>query len=674
MQNSEATYDLLRNRPPSISDPENSADLEQQGHPVPLPQLRACDGLVGAIVQAAGESFFITTNVDFIPVLPTISGTHELLLYANMRYGVDDPIQWPQQYTAKFPHLVAISREGARPELNAMHWGPKETDFVVGSAITRGIGKLVWTKVSPVCELANALISRCREHQASATPETRSHFARLAPQLIQGLARLQEFPGPFDKLRFVLACVQRTYLELDAVLEYATVYKPRMESLTPTDPTIPVANCVGVFTSSVEVAQQLWGARLPYWLVRPTYVFSEEVILKVVTPEKPPWFMDVLDPSHDDPPVIYTGNGTDAKLAAIQREAAKVAWYRDPFDRPVDQITPLDEVGPSSAGPAISPTVHANRGHRFHPYSKSGGRAVAPQAGSTGGRNKFEALLAAEMPDIIPSWADALRKVDLSRPTRSKRTTDTHYILPEPALLAAPESLERRRMFLHHWLLLRDAFHYMLSSSEPCTLLKAQEWRDILEGLLEQRGNPKSRTGRRSAELSKLLAPLFKACGIAKLEGFPVPRSSIPEYSVEKAKEVLWGLAETNFRFELSSLDARASGRDRWEEVRMCFAGGMFVSVPLNLSQRGLASTDIHERHRYFLRLARLMMSWHTDTVMPRAVADAANAPSNTEWSSTRMGELEHAVATYYTQCFYELFGRAAVVPMRLSHQLPAHA
>ena len=43
-------------------------------------------------------------------------------------------------------------------------------------------------------------------------------------------------------------------------------------------------------------------------------------------------------------------------------------------------------------------------------------------------------------------------------------------------------------------------------------------------------------------------------------------------------------------------------------------------------------------------------------------------APSPVAWSAAAMAELEHDIATFYTQSFFDSFKRAPIIPCRLSH------
>ncbi|KAJ7683791.1 hypothetical protein B0H17DRAFT_1204925 [Mycena rosella] len=226
-------------------------------------------------------------------------------------------------------------------------------------------------------------------------------------------------------------------------------------------------------------------------------------------------------------------------------------------------------------------------------------------------------------------------------------------------------------MYLHHWNMLADCVTWMLRHDPQ--LLSTQEWKDILEGLITMRGHSNSRTYKRGAKVVACLRPALIASNVSNIEGvLPVAPESCPELSLEQTHEMIWLVAKTGFRFEFCALDRRASGEERVDSVKQCFAGNMLIGVPLYLSQLGWAAPKVEDRHRYVHRTARLMLKWSTKTRRPDIIQ---RVNQTLQWSVAEMEALEQAVCRYYTQAFWEYFGRAAVVPLRLAHDVaPAAA
>ncbi|KAJ7617706.1 hypothetical protein B0H17DRAFT_1220022 [Mycena rosella] len=203
-------------------------------------------------------------------------------------------------------------------------------------------------------------------------------------------------------------------------------------------------------------------------------------------------------------------------------------------------------------------------------------------------------------------------------------------------------------MFLHHWNLLVDCFIWMLRYDAQ--LLSTQEWKDILEGLVTVRGHPNSRTYKRGARLEERLRPALTACNIASIEGvLPVAPELCPEFSVVETHEIVWQVAETGFCFEFAP----------WTDGRRARSGW--------INQLGWAAEKLEDRHLYAQQTARLMLGWKTKTHQP-TILERANLSA--QWTVVQMESLKHAVCRYYTQVFWEFFGRAAVVPLCLEHDL----
>lgn len=311
-------------------------------HPNSINLLRNCnpaspltpfDGNVGAFAHLGAEHYFITTNADFVPAIPwPLKESHSVYLRMDMRYGPDDPTLWPQEYTPQYPHMAFISKKGARPELDIMWYNPTKQDFVVGSAITRGLGRLSLRIFSALLPPLNDLVRRCTELQLKKT--LAPIFAQVMQHLTLLIEQLQCLPTTFPKMLFALTSFQRAFLELDALYEFETVYEHKMKFyIGPSATGRALAKCVGAFTTIPSYTQLLWAAGIPVWLVRPVEVFDIENILKVV-PLQEPRFGLADDAAHGEgaPPALYSGLNTRDKIKAIHEAAVHTPWYRNPFE------------------------------------------------------------------------------------------------------------------------------------------------------------------------------------------------------------------------------------------------------------------------------------------------------------------------------------------------------
>ncbi|KAJ7758669.1 hypothetical protein B0H16DRAFT_1720758 [Mycena metata] len=637
-----------------------------------------CGGRVAAHVVMGNTSYFITTNTHYVPRLPEVD-PKQIVIRRDMRFGPDDPVLWPRLYSEKFCHLPAIPKAPTDPQdhLAVMWWNPTPDDFVCpasGMTLTRGLGRIRGARFSKFSIRTHALIKEYEQYVKSLPTGTKPPL--LLPQLVQrlqlSLERLR-MPSTYVRMVVGVTTVQREYLKLTGLLRYMTKYRPRLDLIDPADTTQP-DDCVGCFTDDPRIAQILWKVCLPCWLIRPLKAFADECILKMVVPFAATDFLE-MNPAAGFAPVLATDR-LDDRLSLLHRCTENTPWYRNPFEGHVASTAAAAGSGVGLAG-GQSARAHPSRNAsssvslrgRGSPYAAARTESKARKEKGPGpklARDKFLPFDRPEMPTTISLWASALAAVDRSRPPSCGADLPQLYVMPEPALLASPDDPARRRMLYHHYSLLRDALMFRLGygdGDEPHALLTTQQWRDIVQGKITKQGKAGSRAQARSASLEELLRLAFSACSMDDLTGFPVSPDSVPPLDVNRTKELLWELAEINFRYEFLALDARASGLNRPDECRTCFASPRLIGMDFNESQRGFAGWETDERLPHFLCMAGFMRDWSVPCERPKEID---NAKGRTQWSADSIHGLESAVTKYYTASFYELFGRAAVVPMRL--------
>ncbi|KAJ7821421.1 hypothetical protein B0H13DRAFT_2682014 [Mycena leptocephala] len=607
------------------------------------------DGRVSAIIELSGSPFFVTSNASYIPALPQ-GASDALLLRKDMRYGPDDPTLWPQQYSSDFCHLGAIPRkpstEREREALGVMWWDPDPKDFECpesGQTLTHGLGKLSYAQCQRLAQAVDALLEEYTAYVNTVPPST---VPPLMPQLSLflrlGLERLQSLPSTYVRAVINVTNVQRSYLELKGMISYMTVYKPRIEDPS-TEPGLP-DDCVA---------------------------FRYENILSVVTPLDPAGMIE-LEAAHGFPPVPV-GTDMEKRMRSLHLCTQSVPWYKNPFSAiPAPSFDPNHQRATSKIDEPPVPAFREpskRKNERSTPYAQPRNRAARSHGIPKTERDKFILFDSPDMPPGIASWERALSQVDRSLPSQCGPHQQNRYVFPEPALLLSAADDGRRRVIIHHYQLMRDALMYHLGdASDHPYPLKSQEWRDILHGKITRQGKPGTRAEARSASIETVLGSAMRVCGIDKFRDFPVDPCDAPRTTHNRTMELVWETAEINFRFELLALDARASGLDRSDECRLCFPGtALLVGFDIGESKMGFASLSSKERLPYVLHLAGLMLDWQP---RPRPTEITSYFErQQPEHSTEEIDKLEHAVAGYYTQCFYELFGRAAVVPMRLRHE-----
>jgi hypothetical protein len=278
--------------------------------------------------------------------------------------------------------------------------------------------------------------------------------------------------------------------------------------------------------------------------------------------------------------------------------------------------------------------------------------------------------------------------------------TDLGYIFPEPAAFVSVTPKRQEALFLG-WLKYRKMMLYRVSSCDFNAQPMPQGlWRDFLtlehvasaqgSNLTNSKGserglitdatgvggsaeNTRSRKHRQNAQdfLQNCLSAadgveLVSTDGQLEWNGKTLETPSDLE-----REEILWELAELNFRFELQALDARAtaaeSRSDRQLLVTACFPYGesgtaTLLVADLGAANHGLASQNWEEKAPYLQALRQLMATWRGE--IPPIIRT-----EKYRWSKQEIEDLEIAIANFYVRSFFNYFHRAPVVPRGLSHQ-----
>lgn len=292
-------------------------------------------------------------------------------------------------------------------------------------------------------------------------------------------------------------------------------------------------------------------------------------------------------------------------------------------------------------------------------------------AGTTTGRDKFLPVVSPLMPDPIPSWTAALQATDRSpsRLVSPNRTNpdDGKYLFPEPALLAMASGARQARYFAT-WDVIREACKHRLTAVPNARPLSGQQWRSLLAL------SPALDT----ADLTAILGDVFDRFKIQIATLATLPPTPLPD--VPTSRIILWELAESNFRWELLALDRRACRPNRLDNTRhlkvfRCFTGivtgiggvpefGGSLAFEQAHSKWGFAALEWKDRLPFLLALRELICDWQVERSI---VLDEPNRRVFSLYTKTYADRLEAAVTQMYCQTFFSYFGRAAVIPYRLS-------
>jgi len=254
-----------------------------------------------------------------------------------------------------------------RPYTLAEHqiiwWIPIPGEFVLPSLSgpVSGVGKLCQPRYNELRTSVLFLIDRVKRYKESTTDRNPPNLQASIKWVQQVLDQLYLVPMSFRHVQFVVRDLQRVWLNIWAILDYMEIYKPRIDNIAP--PADGVADTVGTFTMSIRVAQDMFLAGLPCWLIRPSSSFSDERIFRIAQIFHPKDYV-VLDPHKFNYPVIFKGPATSLdKYLNMELFARNFLCSQDPFAIP-SSSTASSTSGPSQPSTSSTPPVASSSATR----------------------------------------------------------------------------------------------------------------------------------------------------------------------------------------------------------------------------------------------------------------------------------------------------------------------
>lgn len=224
-----------------------------------------------------GSQYVITTpNMGFIP-FPGV-GYIDVRMRADARFGAEDPIQWPQVYcdNDRYCFLCCVPRLGHRLRPVGIWSPPIEPDFVAFTASTvPNLWSFSTTRISAlgmavrmiVEELEDWIKARGEHHQIQyLILSTNDAWERLS------------FPSTKRDLRRQYACLERFYCMSVAWLVWYGYWFTLPNSTQGMRPL--QRDLMGAFTTDISIAQKLYRAGIPVWLLRREAELCEQEVVE----------------------------------------------------------------------------------------------------------------------------------------------------------------------------------------------------------------------------------------------------------------------------------------------------------------------------------------------------------------------------------------------------------
>jgi hypothetical protein len=298
------------------------------------------------------------------------------------------------------------------------------------------------------------------------------------------------------------------------------------------------------------------------------------------------------------------------------------------------------------------------------------------------------------LPPSIAAWSAALSEVDTNPGNRVAKYSNfpNGLAFPDPALFVGVQTEAKQANYFANWIIHRSSLLFRVSmpnsASKP---INNQLWRTLLNippgGASNDADGQSAET--KNAKRIKIVMDVLSDCingedGVSinkdtdsriSWRGMEIIPGNVPPTNI--TREILWELCELNFRSELVALDQRAHVSpamispptldDRESLIGGCLFGGdsALLSVRIEDVNKGLADPLWSERRKYLLGLYRVMESWtgFRQYAMGRHAAILSSVSGNQDLSDEETKRLEKLVAGFYTQSFFNFFGRAPILP-----------
>lgn len=672
------------------------------------------------------------------PIPEPVLGPVHVVRQWTGHFGKQDPICWPQVFVddPRFRWYCAVTRE---PHTDPRTTSPKPADpseGIVWTPLTSkdvvpysraGIFAIVGQKFR---DDLSACVRRQKE-RAEAFLQQNGQVA-LLKRLLWGMVDAQQrltLPSTEPDLIRQVACAQRFYLLVGAWLEWHTHLFDDYRFRDPHPPTRRLDEAEGVrndlmgtFTTSVEVAQQLFRQNIPVWFMRePDRFTSDDTVVNIVNgtvrssalDHNPGVFPTTVlasewaGPRHFSAIMSFATQALDFektprpadissdRIYEKQRQA-QLAAEKEKQDVKIPNSRKTQKTHDHVVAASGSRTV---TDHRYHPCKFAVHTSVLylsvpaldwkPTAGasqqSVSGqrmkrhpkdiREKFEDRLSTFMPPCNPAWQNALRSVDRTRDAPSQDYCWDFWV-PEAAMLANAGNTDRSHRFAWAWLSARPAWFWILDNDclrhrgmKPPSIT---DWKHYLNFGLHPEDAEQGDTV--TAKKKRVVMEYFTDI----LSGQPLLTPEEISWrlqpftgSEQQMREILWELCDLGFRLELQELDtalipapADPVDRGEFEKERDQVLQQVFGTRPLlsrleNFTAEGFSASLVGDRIASLEGLRQVMLRWPN---VPEGIRSCAPLVA-TSTPTALLVRVEAEICRHYCQTFWEWAGRAATIP-----------
>jgi hypothetical protein len=279
----------------------------------------------------------------------------------------------------------------------------------------------------------------------------------------------------------------------------------------------------------------------------------------------------------------------------------------------------------------------------------------------------------------VSSWVTAFKQVNRDRSHIRLGHVDRQYRFPEPPILLTLSTPERRKLFCANWLAARPLWISRIEHNPPPQLPTPQIWRDFLNSIPTNVSVAKTTTqsGREKLAAKELFgdalvqvqSDTWAGRDTVEWRGQQIAIVSLADPPPYLMRCILWELYELGFRYELLALD-RALVPRLWEDEPEERTDLLYSIFP---GEGGLVMwQDIMPTQENGLWASPevafpFIENWRVLLAMWPGCPSQLTAPLHEDkFTAVTQFEILSSACTFYAQQFFDLFGRAPIVPHRV--------
>ncbi|KAI0692377.1 hypothetical protein BC835DRAFT_1416575 [Cytidiella melzeri] len=637
------------------------------------------DGLVASSTPD-GKYVITSPNMSYVPV--PCWGQVSVSMKADGRFGMEDPLLWPQIYDASPScRLLSCMPRFTHPHHSKDVWDTlTQDDMQIASSNIPGMFIMTPARLATLRKHLADLHHDLEERDKTNPPN--SHLRWLYMHTAASLECLSIASSSRDLIR-QFANLERYYCMVVACMTHERLFS-NLDSTAP--PRIVRPDLMGCFTTSPLVAAHMYTAGVPVWYMRLADSLSSTDIIVSHGGLQQPSGIVTSNGSYTSDPIFVGSAGRFHFDAILYHCNVYIDLESKPFPASFGlsqstagepQLQVLSSPNSSQGGAMHSgrlgtpPPNHSQAGPSRHGRSTARNQPYQQRRpAASGPSNPIKAKAFDEdenpcIPPILPVWKDALRHA--STIAIDSNNPSIGFWVPQPAHVLA-SSQDRRHRYVLNWLKAREGWYYIIRHLGHREPLPARWWRAYLDDGFDTSAVVHTSKSRDRGKVLEVLSAAFRGQNIATAELRPAWFGGVvTTVDDQLCRDVAWELSEVGFRVELLMLDmaffqpdrsrpAAASQRADWM-TQVFQTGHMLYLTSLPTCNIGLSSSDRLVRATSLEGLRLLMECWPNRPELLKTVGSLTGAPEET------LQTIEPIIAQFYCETFVKRWGRALSLP-----------